>query len=186
MMRQCFIVVLFLFGLSYSEMKLNLKESIEFGGNISFSAFSINQGLSNAPSQLYLEPILSYYFTNHFFVGPQMYYNRIKYNNYYNTKYYGIGLDFGFLINANKMFYPFISLGGCFDFSTYSLRQDIGSEYYSESKFEGMSIPLTLGIKLPISKHLIVNFNSAFIYKIQEDEYLNLLLSIGLTGTTLP
>jgi hypothetical protein len=186
MIRNCFIVVTILCGLSYSEMILNLNKSIEFGGNISFSASSINHGLSDAPSQLYFEPIINYYFSNHFYMGPELYYNRIKYNGYYIEKYYGIGLEFGFLINAKQIFYPFIGLGGCFDFSTYSLRLFAQNQWHSESDIEGFSIPLTFGIKLPISKHLIVNLNSAYIYKIQAGDALNLLLSIGLTGTALP
>ena len=177
--------ILILFGLIYSEIKLNFKESFEFGGNISFSAISIDGRVPNAPSFLYIEPTLRYFFTNHFFMGPQMYYDRTK-QDYIISKYYGIGLNFGYLINVNKSFYPYVIFGGCFDFSTNTFRHDLESEWFDESDFEGINIPLTMGVKLPISKNLMVNFNSIFRYNIHIEEYLDFLLSIGLTGVIYP
>lgn len=185
------IITLLLFNISFSEIIYTPHKSVEVGGDIRFTIYNINNDVKPS-SDMYIRPVLNYYFLNWLYLGPLLYYKRTKEHysrnldhEYMISNYYGTGINIGLMKDFGILVIPCLDVGCTLEFTNIILLPRYGSEKIEEKTFDGFSFPLSFIAKIPVSQNLQVNLRSTLLVRLTSYQNNDFVFSVGLTGNIL-
>lgn len=180
--KQLVLVFTLLISITKAEVSdFGTRGSKWFGGSFSYSSIGVAGGDSRT-NLFQASPITRFFPTDFLMIGPSFSWTGMFMENS-NLNQFGFGFDVGALFNAKGVM-PYFHLSPSYNLTSYHYKYE--SYYYDESggsNTHGFSLPIGIGIIIPVGDIIALQFEPSINFVFIEDETINAFsISLGICG----